>query len=248
MLQHLSPSTPPIWLAAAVISMGLIGCSSWPPPASSSNGNPSSCEQSLNPTDNTKLAGIEQLVNEGKNYAALAQLDALGATSPQSELVRADAFRRIDRDADALAIYTRLSGGCLDGRVQHGLGLIAAKAGQRTESVAHLQRARQAIPTDPRIRNDLGYALLLAGDLEAAQFEFLTVLDLNQGDVKAGRNLVLVAFLRGQADKARVLTRQLGLDDTAAAQIERQAATLQARRADETRPALSPSTDQKAMP
>jgi Flp pilus assembly protein TadD len=207
-------------LISAVIAMP--ACSTWPP--EHQNETPtSSCERGLNPTDNTRLAGIEQLVGDGKYYAALAQLDALGGTSPQSELVRADALRRIDRDSEANAIYLKLAGGCLDGRAQHGLGLVAAKSGRTLESVEFFQRARLALPTDIRVRNDLGYAMLLVNQVDAAQFEFLTVLDLNPGDSKAGRNLVLLTFLRGQPDKARELARKMALDEVTALQLQRQA-------------------------
>lgn len=170
------------------------------------------CPSNLSPADNTRLAGIDQMVADGKHYAALAQLDALGATSPHAQLTRAEALRRIDRLHDARQIYLSLQGGCLEGQVQHGLGLVAAKEGRQADSLAHLSRARQALPTDLRIRNDLGYAQLLAGQLDAAQFEFLTVLDLSPGDIKASRNLVLLTWRQGQTDKAQALARQFGLD------------------------------------
>jgi Flp pilus assembly protein TadD len=187
---------------------------------------PASCESSLSPADNTRLASIEQQIADGKFYAALAQLDSLGATSLQTDLVRAEALRRIDQNQQAKALYLKLEGSCLNGMAQHGLGLIAAREGRQADALVHLRRARQAMPTDLRIRNDLGYALLLAGDLDAAQFEFLTVLDLNPGDAKAGRNLVLLTFKQGQPDKAQELGRKLGLDSAAMGRLQLQAQSL----------------------
>lgn len=179
------------------------------------------CGTELNPSDNTRLAGIEQLLREGKPYAAIAQLDALaaqGMRSPQIDLARADALRRIDRLEQAEVLYRGQVNGCLQGRAWHGLGLLQAQRGEQAESIASLERARNLQPTDAKVRNDLGYALLLAQRFDDARFEFLTVLDLVPGDARAARNLVLLTFREGRADKARELATSLGLD---AATVER---------------------------
>lgn len=175
------------------------------------------CGTSLSPTDNTRLAGIEQLLREGKPYAALAQLDALaslGTRPPQLDLARADALRRIDRLGPAEELYRRLLDGCLQGRAWHGLGLLQAQRGLHVDSIASLEKARNLLPTDARVRNDLGYALLLAQRFDDARFEFLTVLELVPGDARAARNLVLLTLREGRPDKARELAASLGLDAT----------------------------------
>lgn len=202
------------------------GCANWPPQtdsASSARRDAANCDGSLSAADKTRLSGVEQLLGDGKFYAALAQLDALGLDAPQARMIRADALRRIDRSQEAQALYQGLVGSCLDGRAQHGLGLIASKAGQHAAGLAYLQKARQALPTDTAIRNDLGYAYLLAGQFDAAEFEFLTVLDLNPQDAKASRNLVLLAFSQGKNDKAMTLARKLGLDEATTARLQAQA-------------------------
>lgn len=224
--------------AGSCLAIGMLSaCANWPP-ASTYPTTKGGCESSLSPADNTRLASIEQMAGEGKHYAALAQLDALGATSSQAQLVRADVLRRIDRDKDAQSLYQGLIGSCLDGRAQHGLGLLAARAGQTSASLAYLQQARQALPTDVRIRNDLGYALLLAGQLDAAQFEFLTVLDLSPQEPKASRNLVMLTFAQGRTDKALDLARKMGLDDSTTTKLQQQARALH--NAPSTTPASSP--------
>ena len=185
------------------------------------------CEgETLPPADNTRLAAIEQLVGEGKPYAAIAQLDALGSNVTAARIVRADALRRIDRDAEARAVYQGLLGSCMDGRAQHGLGLIAARAGQQDAAIGHLQKARAALPTDPRIRNDLGYALLLAGQWDAAEFEFLTALELRPQDPLVSRNIVLLRFRQGLTERAVELARQFELDDATTQRLRQQALTL----------------------
>jgi len=220
-----SPARARALLTGALALACLGGCAGGLPAVQS--GAQAPCESSLSPADNTRLASIEQLIGDGKFYAALAQLDALGATSPQADLVRADALRRIEQNQQAKALYQKLEGGCLNGKAQHGLGLIAAREGRQTDALAHLGRARQAMPTDLRIRNDLGYALLMAGELDAARFEFLTVLDLSPGDVKASRNLVLLTFKQGLPDKAQELGRSMGLDAATLSRLQLQAASLQ---------------------
>lgn len=185
------------------------------------------CGTATSPTDNTRLATIEQLASDGKHYAALAQLDALGLQTPQARLIRAEALRRIDRPREAQVLYESLLGSCLKGRALHGLGLLAAREGGSPQaSLTYLQKARETLPTDPRIRNDLGYALLRAGELEAAQFEFLTVLDLAPKDPRASRNLVLLTFRQGQGSKAMALAERLGLDVATAIKLQEQARSL----------------------
>lgn len=186
------------------------------------------CGADLNPTDNTRLAGIDQLLREGKPYAALAQLDALaaqGTRPPQVDLARADALRRIDRLEQAEALYRGLLNGCLQGRAWHGMGLLQAQRGLHADSIASLERARNLQPTDARVRNDLGYALLLAQRFDDARFEFLTVLELVPGDARAARNLVLLTLREGRFDKARELAASLGLDTATVERLSAQAST-----------------------
>lgn len=227
------------WLTCLCAAAWLAGCAPLPRQHDAPT-DPAVCSATgLNPADNTRLAGIEQLIRDGKPYAALAQLDSLKSEAPSVKLTRADALRRIDRLAEAQSLYLSLTQGnaCLDGRAQHGLGLVAAQQGRLSDSVRHLQLARQDLPTDLRVRNDLGYALLLSDQLDAARFEFLTVLDLNDKEPRAARNLVLLTFKQGQPEKARELGKRLGLD---ADSIERLAATSPAP-SHATSPASSPA-------
>ena len=242
---HLHPSTTRLrkLLGAALLMGSLTGCA-LPPvtPAGTQAGG--ACGSELNPTDNTRLAGIEQLLREGKPYAALAQLDALaaqGVRPPQVDLARADALRRIDKPAQAETLYRSLLGGCLQGRAWHGLGLLQAQRGQSTESIASLERARNLQPTDARVRNDLGYALLLAQRHDDARFEFLTVLELAPGDARAARNLVLLTLREGRADKARELAASLGLDAATVARLAQSSADLPAPVQPPSAPASTPA-------
>lgn len=217
------------WALAALIACLLGGCVMPPRADQARQGGGSCAADDINPTDNTRLAGIEQLLREGKPYAALAQLDALAAQGthpPQVDLARADALRRIDRLPQAETLYRGLLTGCQQGRAWHGLGLLQAQRGQQADSLVSLERARDLQPTDAKVRNDLGYALLLAQRFDDARFEFLTVLELVPGDARAARNLVLLTLFEGRGDKARELAASLGLDGATVDRLAAQASAL----------------------
>ena len=188
---------------------------------------PAVCSAGLGPAENTRLAAIEQVLRDGKPYAALAQLDAMRSEAPSVQLVRADALRRIDRTKEATALYQQLLSGCQSAQAHHGLGLLLANQGQLTEGLTHLQAARTAAPTDVRVRNDLGYALLLANRTDEARFELLTVLDLSPREPRASRNLVLLTMREGRPEKARELASSLGLDAATLERLGQQAAQSQ---------------------
>ncbi len=181
------------------------------------------CGEARAAGDGTRLALIRQVLEEGKPYAALAQLDAIGLKGPDVDYLRAEALRRTGGDDEAAAIYRSLLGTCLKGQGHHGLGLVEAHAGRLQESLAELKLARQALPADPRVRNDLGYALLMVGDLGPARFEFLTALDLDPADRKAAANLVQLLFRAGERDKAESIAARYKLDADTVESLRRQA-------------------------
>lgn len=188
---------------------------------------PAVCSAGLGPAENTRLAAIEQVLRDGKPYAALAQLDAMRSEAPSVQLVRADALRRIDRPSEAAALYQQLLSGCQSAQAHHGLGLLLANQGKLSEGLTHLQAARTAAPTDVRVRNDLGYALLLANRPDEARFELLTVLDLSPREARAARNLVLLTLREGRHEKARELATSLGLDAATLERLGRQVSQTQ---------------------
>ncbi|WP_265944069.1 hypothetical protein [Dechloromonas sp. A34] len=177
---------------------------------------------------NTRLAMIRKLLNSEHPYAALAHLDAAAINGPVADDLRADILRRIGRTAEARTLYRSLLNTCLAGAGHHGLGLLAAQESLHAESVDHLQRARQAQPTDARVRSDLGYALMLSGDLEGARHEFMTALDLSAEDRKAALNLVLLHYRQGDALRAEALGRRFQINDEELAGLRNEAARLAA--------------------
>ncbi len=181
------------------------------------------CARDLGPTGNTRLAAIQQLIDDNKPYAAIAELDSLGADTPKAIFLRADALRQIGQAADARAQYTRLLDTCLSGQARHGLGLLAAREGRLSDSLQDLKSARLALPTSPSIRNDYGYALLLSRRWNEAQFEFLTALDLQPNDPRASRNLVLLALVQAKPEAAKQLADKLKVDVATLERLSKQA-------------------------
>ena len=169
---------------------------------------------------------IRRLLDDNHPYAALAHLDAAGIRSPAADLLRADILRRTERQNDAATIYRGLLGGCLAGPAYHGLGLISGQRGRSSESLDYFRRARLAQPADPKIRNDFGYALLLAGDYDAARIEFATALDLAPDNRKAARNLVLLHLLSGEEERAEVLAERRQIPPEEMAELRGEAARL----------------------
>lgn len=207
----------------------LAGCASsgpqTPPPVSALGaGDRESDEQGL------YLRLISELLEDGKPHAALAYLDAIPekrAAQPRVRLVRAEVLRRLSRYEEAEALYRELGDSDFAAQAWRGLGLIEAARGELGGARDWLERARRRQPTDARIRNDLGYALLLRGDLEAAGAELATAIEL--GDTsRAPRNLVLLLLVKGDLDSAEeVAARHLEAD--AMEDMRERAATLRAR-------------------
>ncbi|MBS1188256.1 MAG: uncharacterized protein H6R10_48 [Rhodocyclaceae bacterium] len=173
------------------------------------------CGQSDEAGSHTRLGMIRQLVDEGRPYAALAHLDATGAKGPGADQLRADILRRTGRPDEARALYRGLLATCLAPAGHHGLGLLAGQEGRIQDSVNELRQARLGLPADPRVRSDLGYALMLAGDLEGARHEFLTARDLAPEDRKAALNLLLLYYRQGNEAEAEAQARryEVGTDE-----------------------------------
>lgn len=159
-------------------------------------------------TDNTKLGLIHQMLEAGKPHAALAYLDAAAIDAPQARLLRANALRQTGSSAQASALYQDLTGSCVSGYAYQGLGLIANRAGRQGEALRQLRAATQALPVDAAIRNDYGYALMQAGELQAAQHEFLTAIELGQNNRRAVNNLIVLLLRQGENDQALAFAEQ----------------------------------------
>lgn len=174
--------------------------------------------KALPPAEGTRLGIIKQMLSSGRPHAAIAHLDAARIEAPQSDLLRADSLRQTGRGREAAEIYRKLLNSCVAGNAHQGLGLLASQTGNVREAIIQLGEASEALPVDPNVRNDYGYALLLADEHEGALHEFLTAIELAPGHRQAAHNLLLLLFRTGETEKAASFAKQFGID---AADVDR---------------------------
>lgn len=175
------------------------------------------CRETWMRRDDMHLSLISQLVDQGALHAGMAHIEGLPPELRQAPLTRyleAEILRRTGATGDAVAVYESLLGGCLAGAGEHGLGLIAARAGNLDAALQHLRAAKRLLPTQGRIRNDLGYALFLRGDHAAAEREFVTAIELEDFAARAVRNLVLMFYQQGDIARAEAYARRYQMPDS----------------------------------
>jgi Flp pilus assembly protein TadD len=152
----------------------------------------------------------DEMANDGKLHASLANLQSLPANLPQVRLRQAKAYRLLGR-SEAEPLYRSLLGTCMAAEGEHGLGQLASAGGDNGQAMEHLQRAARLAPTDEKIRNDLGVVYLNQLRLEDARFEFMTAMELKQSDTLAAINLVTLLIYQDNWTQAAQLVTQMGL-------------------------------------
>src|SRR5258706_16195403 len=163
----------------------------------------------LNGEPRLHLELIEKMLEGGRAHAALAHLDALtpeAGAAPAAQLLRGEALRRIGQRDQAWKVYEPLLVTDAAASAWRGLALIQADKGDLATAVEWLRKARDLQPTAARFRNDLGYALMLRGELGAAKVELVTALELDN-EKRAARNLVIVLLLQGDDEGALRVAR-----------------------------------------
>jgi len=170
---------------------------------------PGSCAK---PSSEQELALnlADDMANEGKLHASLANLQNLPDGLPQVRQRKARAYRLLGR-SEAEPLYRSLLGTCMTAQGEHGLGQLAAAKGDNAQAMAHMQQAARLAPTDEKIRNDLGVVYLNQLRLEDARFEFMTAIELKQNDPLAAVNLVTLLIYQGDWGQAAKVVSQLGL-------------------------------------
>ena len=152
----------------------------------------------------------DDMANEGKMHASLANLQSLPDNVADVRLRRAKVYRLLGR-SEAEPLYRSLLGTCMAAEAEHGLGQLAAAKGDNGLAQAHLLRAARLAPTDDKIRNDLGVVYLNQLRVDDARFEFLTAMELKQGDQLAALNMVTLLIYQDDWSRAAELVSRLGL-------------------------------------
>ncbi|MFJ7109059.1 hypothetical protein ACIQU2_15905 [Pseudomonas sp. NPDC098740] len=171
--------------------------------------NTASCGK-LTSEEQLSLNLADDMANDGKLHASLANLQSLPDNLADVRLRKAKVYRLLGR-SEAEPLYRSLLGSCLAAEAEHGLGQLAAAKGDNGLAQAHLQRAARLAPTDEKIRNDLGVVYLNQLRVEDARFEFLTAMELKQSDQLAALNLVTLLIYQDDWSRAAELVSRLGL-------------------------------------
>lgn len=174
---------------------------------------------------------VQEMLDKRLYHAALAHLQALeskkGKLTDKGRYLRAEALRRIQRLTEARALYRSLLDTPLAALGHHGLGLIAAENNDDLEAaVLHFTRASELRPVDARIRNDLGYALLLQGAFDEARFQLTTALELGGDEMRTQRNLLLLHYASGDLTGGQRLAEHFAIDPNEAEHLRTRARQL----------------------
>jgi len=152
----------------------------------------------------------DDLANDGKLHASLANLQNLADNLPQVRLRKAKVYRLLGR-SEAEPMYRSLLGTCLAAEGEHGLGQLAVARGDNGQALEHLQRAAKLSPIDEKIRNDLGVVYLNQLRMEDARFEFLTAMELNQSNSLAAVNMVTLLIYQNNWKQASQFVSRFNL-------------------------------------
>jgi Flp pilus assembly protein TadD len=183
----------------------------------------------------SKLGGDEQLkmnlaedmANDGKLHASLANLQSLPDNVADVRLRRAKVYRLLGR-SEAEPLYRSLLGSCMAAEAEHGLGQLAAAKGDNVQAQAHLQHAARLAPTDDKIRNDLGVVYLNQLRVDDARFEFLTAMELKQDDQLAALNMMTLLIYQDDWRRAAELVSRLSLSPAQVTEAQERAQKLKA--------------------
>jgi Flp pilus assembly protein TadD len=154
------------------------------------------CGATLSPADDLTRSVVVERVREGSYYAALAQIQSLPASVPVVAVLRADILRRL-KSPEARLWYLAMRDRCVSADADHGLGLLAADAGEHVIAHRYLQQAAKARPNNANFRNDLGFSAMLIGNDQQSEFELRTAYELAREDRTAGFNLMLLSLITG---------------------------------------------------
>ncbi|MDT0636045.1 tetratricopeptide repeat protein [Spectribacter hydrogenooxidans] len=239
------PALSLVWI---VFAAGCSGVPSRPGPPPS--GPDELLSQARGEAENKQLYTdlIREMMDQDRLYAAMAHLEAQEkqyGTTPELRLLRADLLRKLDQPIAAEQLYRGLlSEGQFRGRARHGLGLIYAPQ-DLTLAVRHLRSAVALLPTNAGIRNDLGYALLRQGEVDAAVRELATAYQLSPDQRLSRNNYIVALLIDGEERQAARIAAEHEVSGEQIKRLRERAASLQqlARRPatlpDEPRPAES---------
>lgn len=193
---------------------------------------PRDCESSLGSDERVVMQVAGEMMGEGRPYAALAELDALGARQPEVRLARAQVLARLGHPDARAEFEAARRDPCHRGAAHHGLGRLALGEGDYHGADESLALARHALPNVARVRNDYGFVLLMLGREAEAEFELRSALELSEGGARPLENLLLLYMSRDDTAAMNRLVQRYGVDAAMVQRLDARAAELErARRA-----------------
>lgn len=172
------------------------------------------------------------MLDQKQYYAALAHIQEIQNQSGNTTELRyleADARRNLGQLGPAEALYRGLLKSTYAADAYHGLGLLYSKTDLKL-AVQQLQAAVQRRPTDTGMRNDLGYALMMAGRYQEALPQLATAVELDPGGDKSLNNLIVLLLLTRDEAGAKRTASQAGISEKAFADLRKRAQELAQRR------------------
>jgi len=239
-------------VVSLAFAVGLSACSSPPkgygvstrnlPPAATMIADPAQADTTTTAekTRDTYLDLIRQMQTQGLWFASLAHIDAFElsyGTSPDAQLMRADALRNAGKMDEAIAIYKQMTNGPQAARAYRGLGLAAGARQDFSGAAQFFAQAQRRNPTDASILSDLAYAHMRAGQLEAAWVPIMQAAQLTPRDPRVQSNLALFYYAQGDSARAeQVLNAMANADDSTRDALRRTAQQIRARSGGAERP------------
>jgi Flp pilus assembly protein TadD len=209
-------------LRLCVLALALIagGCAGRPRPADPSD---TQLDQ-----QKIHLDLVRGMIAQNQYYAALAHIQEQrnrGYDDNQLRLLEAESQRQLKRYADAERNYRLLLLTPLAAEAYHGLGLLFAGR-DLNQSIANLRRAVQKQPASSAMRNDLGYALMLAGRYPEALPELATAAELAPDQVQNTNNLIMLLVLMNDEASVKRVAADAGIRSDQLAQLRERALSL----------------------
>ena len=170
---------------------------------------------------------IQQMLDKGQYYAALAHIEEAkrSSNSDQLRLLEADARRHLGQRVQAEALYRSLLNGAFAAPAYHGLGILYTET-DLDAAIGNLQRAVERAPTNVDFRNDLGYALMTAGRYTEAMPELSTAAELAPAQTRSRKNLIILMILVGNENAAMRLGQETAVPPEGMRQLRDTAASI----------------------
>jgi Flp pilus assembly protein TadD len=148
---------------------------------------------------------IRQARADGRPRAAIAYLDDFDRQFPgdlNARLLRINSLLDLGQNDKAGLVLAGLGKIAATGQdaaaIEAARGHVSAARGAWSDAVPRYEAAVTADPTDPMLRNALGYALLRVGSYDRAIEALRAAADLAPGDTIIHNNLLLALTLGGQ--------------------------------------------------